>query len=111
MRTATEKAAIFCKTWCDPRATNEEKLNALRVATQCHSAGVKLASQGKGVDRHLFALKCIADKNGIPAPDFFSSDAYKKLNHTILSTSNCGNPSLRCEYLREYFWCTFKIAL
>jgi len=95
MRTATEYAAAFCKTWCDPSATAIEKLNALRVATQHHSAGVKLASQGKGVDRHLFALKCIAEKNGIATPDFFSSNAYKKLNHTILSTSNCGNPSLR----------------
>lgn len=97
MRTATEYAAAFCKTWCDPSATANQKLNALRVATQHHSAGVKLASQGKGVDRHLFALKCIAEKNGIATPDFFSSNAYKKLNHTILSTSNCGNPSLRCK--------------
>ncbi len=97
MRTATEHAAVFCTTWCDPYATNSEKLSALRTATQHHSAGVKLASQGKGVDRHLFALKCIAEKNGLATPDFFSSNAYKKLNHTILSTSNCGNPSLRCK--------------
>eukprot|EP00970_Alexandrium_tamarense_P012877 scaffold3126_cov201-Alexandrium_tamarense.AAC.9 len=97
MRTATEKAALFCKKWLDPSATNEEKLEALRVATQYHSAGIKLASTGQGIERHLFALKCIADKNGIPTPDFFSSEAYTRLNHTILSTSNCGNPSLKCE--------------
>eukprot|EP01082_Thalassiosira_pseudonana_P009785 g8710.t1 g8710 contig33:39417-42177(-) len=72
MRTATEKAALFCKKWLDPSATNEEKLEALRVATQYHSAGIKLASTGQGIERHLFALKCIADKNGIPTPDFFS---------------------------------------
>ncbi|EED89384.1 carnitine acetyl transferase, partial [Thalassiosira pseudonana CCMP1335] len=95
MRTATEKAALFCKKWLDPSATNEEKLEALRVATQYHSAGIKLASTGQGIERHLFALKCIADKNGIPTPDFFSSEAYTRLNHTILSTSNCGNPSLK----------------
>ena len=99
MRTATEKAATFCKTWMDPSATNEKKLEALREATVYHSAGIKNALTGKGIERHLFALKCIADKNNIAAPDFFSSEAYSKLNHTILSTSNCGNPSLRCKYI------------
>ena len=28
-------------------------------------------------------------------PAFFECSAWKKLNHTVLSTSNCGNPSLR----------------
>jgi hypothetical protein len=37
----------------------------------------------------------IAEKNNIPTPDFFTCAAYNKLNHTVLSTSNCGNPSLR----------------
>lgn len=95
MRTATEKAATFCRTWLNPHATDEEKLKSLREATVYHSARIKDALMGKGIERHLFALKCIADKNNIPTPDFFSSKAYQKLNHTILSTSNCGNPSLR----------------
>mmetsp|Transcript_22356 Transcript_22356/g.54148 ORF Transcript_22356/g.54148 Transcript_22356/m.54148 type:complete len:750 (+) Transcript_22356:202-2451(+) len=95
MRTATEKAARFCEVYLDPNAANAEKLAALRVATQHHSAGIKLAASGKGIERHLFALMKIAEKNGIPTPDFFSSTPYKKLNHTVLSTSNCGNPSLR----------------
>jgi len=97
MRTATEKAATFCKTWMNPSATDEKKLNSLREATVYHSSGIKDALTGKGIERHLFALKCIADKNKIATPDFFSSKAYGKLNHTILSTSNCGNPSLRCK--------------
>ncbi|CAN0185835.1 unnamed protein product, partial [Hapterophycus canaliculatus] len=89
-------------------------------------------SQGKGVDRHLFALLCMAKKkkgeaeaeaaagtgdgsgtsppgrppplgpppqtqdttaNSIPA--LFEDEAWRVLNHVILSTSNCGNPSLR----------------
>ena len=98
MRTATEKAATFCKTWMNPNATDEKKLESLREATVYHSSGIKDALTGKGIERHLFALKCIADKNKIATPDFFSSKAYGKLNHTILSTSNCGNPSLRCKY-------------
>merc|ERR1712085_139449 len=37
----------------------------------------------------------IAEKKNMSVPEFYSSTAYKKLNNTILSTSNCGNPSLR----------------
>ena len=95
MRLATEKTLTFCKLWPNPDATNDVKLQALKVATECHSEGVKLAASGKGIERHLFALMKIAEKNSIPTPAFFSSTGYKKLNHTILSTSNCGNPSLR----------------
>ena len=51
-------------------------------------------ARGKGVDRHLFALKCTAERNGLPSP-FFESVPWKLLNQTILSTSKSGNPSLR----------------
>ncbi len=95
MRAATEMASNFCKLWLNHAATKREKLEALRAATERHSAGIKLSASGKGLERHLFALMKIAEKSGIPTPDFFSSVAYTKLNHTVLSTSNCGNPSLR----------------
>ena len=95
MRAATDLASNFCKLWLNHAATKREKMEALRAATEHHSAGIKLSASGKGLERHLFALMKIAEKNGIPTPDFFSSAAYKKLNHTVLSTSNCGNPSLR----------------
>jgi hypothetical protein len=95
MRAATELASNFCNLWLNHAATKREKLEALRAATEHHSVGIKLSASGKGLERHLFALMKIAEKNGIPTPDFFSSAAYKKLNQTVLSTSNCGNPSLR----------------
>lgn len=66
----------------------------MRAATQRHSQLVKECARGKGVDRHLFALKCIAERRG-ETISFFQSTAWKVLNYTILSTSNCGNPSLR----------------
>lgn len=95
MRSATPQAKALCETFCNKKATPEEKLQALRVATIEHSRLVKDAARGYGVDRHLFALKCIAKRNGMRQPLFFDSEAWKMLNHTILSTSNCGNPSLR----------------
>jgi carnitine O-acetyltransferase len=94
MRQATMEAKHLCEVFCDPTTGPEEKLAALRNATWVHSELVKECAKGKGVDRHLFALKCIAEKNGLPVPAFFNSNQWKTLNHTILSTSNCGNPSL-----------------
>jgi len=95
MRTTTTETVQLCKTWFNRFSSKEEKINALRKATQNHSKLVKQSSDGNGVDRHLYALKCIAEKNGLPTPELFNSDAWKALNHTILSTSNCGNPALK----------------
>lgn len=94
MRGATPQAKVLCEVWCDEYASNEEKLEALRTATKEHARLVKQCAAGMGIDRHLFALKCIAERNNIPTPSLFTSDAWKTLNHTVLSTSNCGNPSL-----------------
>jgi len=95
MRSATPKAAAFCEAWCSRFTSSEQKIAALAAATSEHSSIVRECATGKGVERHLFALKCIAEKSGLPVPSFFKSEAWSTLNHTILSTSNCGNPSLR----------------
>mmetsp|Transcript_26061 Transcript_26061/g.38534 ORF Transcript_26061/g.38534 Transcript_26061/m.38534 type:complete len:740 (-) Transcript_26061:64-2283(-) len=99
MRSTTAKAAQLCQIWTSATKTNEEKINALRESTQYHSKLVKEASEGKGIDRHLYALQCIAKKNvekkRSPMPELFESEAWEALNHTVLSTSNCGNPALR----------------
>mmetsp|Transcript_9653 Transcript_9653/g.21608 ORF Transcript_9653/g.21608 Transcript_9653/m.21608 type:complete len:772 (+) Transcript_9653:254-2569(+) len=95
MRTTTPQAAALCEVFSSRFTSKEEKLKALQDAAKEHSLKVKEAAAGKGVDRHLFALKCIAEKNGMGPPKFFESGAWKALNHTVLSTSNCGNPALR----------------
>jgi hypothetical protein len=95
MRPATMEAKELCEIFCNPKSSPEGKLIALRDATTAHSKLVKECAKGQGCDRHLFSLKCIAGKNDLPIPEFFSSEPWKLLNHTILSTSNCGNPSLR----------------
>lgn len=95
MRTATVHAAALCEAFTSRFTSKEEKLKALKNAAKEHSALVKEAAGGKGVDRHLYALQCLADKNKMATPKFFESDGWKALNHTVLSTSNCGNPALR----------------
>lgn len=63
----------------------------------CLSMCVSTLAQGKGVDRHLFALLCMAKKrteqwNGRgdqpapPIPALFGDEAWRSLNHVILST-------------------------
>ncbi|GMI07991.1 hypothetical protein TrVE_jg13315 [Triparma verrucosa] len=95
MRSATPKAKLFCECWCSSFPTRQEKIQHLMDAVSEHASLVKECAGGKGVDRHLFSLKSIASKNNVPVPDFFNDAGYKALNHTYLSTSNCGNPSLR----------------
>jgi carnitine O-acetyltransferase len=94
MRPATMEAKHLCEVFCNTQSTSDEKLAVLRNAARVHSELVKECARGKGVDRHLFALKCIAEKYSMPIPNFFNAEPWKMLNHTILSTSNCGNPSL-----------------
>jgi len=47
-----------------------------------------------GVD-HNSASSPTRPSNNQPAPTLFSDAGWDKLNNTIISTSNCGNPSLR----------------
>ncbi|KAI3624896.1 YAT1 [Malassezia furfur] len=48
---------------------------------------------------HLYSLLALWRKQhgarGEKVPEFFKDSGYKTLNHVVLSTSNCGNPSLR----------------
>lgn len=150
IRTVTPEAVEFVKTfWGDNPA--EQKVAALRKATEKHVAITKECSKGMGQDRHLYALYCVwqrsfdeessvngstdglingytsptEDKSQVgsprrpetpsedgyssggysytmsrlrsnpPTPALFADSGWDKINTTILSTSNCGNPSLR----------------
>lgn len=99
--------------------------SALREAARSLGAIVKQAAEGLGVDRHLYALKCIWHETAsaeAPLPDLFADRGWEvsatsschqgqtavaresrgsnhsfwmcaqALNHTTISTSNCGNP-------------------
>lgn len=48
---------------------------------------------GQGFDRHLFALRLLAESAG-KVPDIFQDPAYKQINHIILSTSTLSSPAL-----------------
>ncbi|KAJ9617246.1 carnitine O-acetyltransferase yat1 [Cladophialophora chaetospira] len=151
IRSVTPEATEFVKTfWADNPP--QKKVEALKTATQKHTAITKEASKAQGHDRHLYALYCVWQRKvndegaemasnagfssngyssptdtsdfGSPArleessspvnrsragtdtsrspgpplhqmPALFSDSGWDKINNTILSTSNCGNPALR----------------
>jgi carnitine O-acetyltransferase len=157
IRSVTPESVEFVKTfWAENPP--QMKVDALKRATQKHTAVTKECSKAQGQDRHLYALYCVwqravdeegaereestglssngyaspseSDKGGSPRPGpdqrptspspnggraldrssssknrssglpsqmpaLFMDAGWEKINNTILSTSNCGNPSLR----------------
>jgi carnitine O-acetyltransferase len=96
-RTMTSAAVRFVRAWVSD-AGDDAKEGALRAALSSIGQLHKAAAAGQGVDRHLFALLKIWERTapkGAPRPAIFDDKAWAALNHTILSTSNCGNPALR----------------
>jgi carnitine O-acetyltransferase len=152
IRTVTPEATEFVRTfWADNPP--QKKVDALKTATQKHTAITKESSKAQGHDRHLYALYCVWQRkvneegteevgsnagfssNGYSSPTdgsdpgsprrleessspisrsragtdtsrspgpplhqmpaLFSDAGWDKINNTILSTSNCGNPALR----------------
>ena len=95
MRPATIEARNACKLFFDDTIPVTQKRLALQQAVRAHTKHVKDCTRGKGADRHLHALKCMAERTKMEIPDFYSSKAWKLLQRNILTTSNCGNPALR----------------
>lgn len=88
------------KEFCDAISTKpniRDKASLRALITQCSQSQIKLktdAAMGRGFDRHMFGLKFMAETNGIPVDEIYSSGGYKKLNHHILSTSSLAADSL-----------------
>lgn len=144
IRPVTAESVNFVKTfWADQPA--QQKVDALKKATQKHTTITKECSKAEGQDRHLYALYSVwqraVNEDGAEAegstgfssngytsptdaesrslsedrptspngnagsqspgpplhqmPGLFNDAGWEKINNTILSTSNCGNPSLR----------------
>ena len=161
VRSVTPESTEFIKTFWGEHPP-AQKVEALKKATQKHTAITKECSKAQGQDRHLYALFCVwqraLDEEGAEAtssngmssdgysspgeserehidivqsnshngtsskrdssasdpqneninnnvgscrptsqtmPAIFVDAGWDKINNTILSTSNCGNPSLR----------------
>lgn len=97
IRTVTEASSEFVQAFYNTSVTDHSKLEALRTALGSHTKITRECSKGLGQDRHLYALKCLwarMHKNE-KSPRLFTDPGWYTLNHTTISTSNCGNPALR----------------
>lgn len=97
-------AFVQAYTSLDDKVTKANKIEKLRKACESHVKLSKACATGHGFDRHLYALNCITkqlmEEDKLPnlkgeLPNIFRDRGYATLNHTVLSTSNCGNPALR----------------
>lgn len=60
IRSLSNDSRAFVESMADPKATDEERFELLKVATAKHSKDSKDATTGKGIDRHLFGLYVVS---------------------------------------------------
>ncbi|KAG0142983.1 hypothetical protein CROQUDRAFT_49466 [Cronartium quercuum f. sp. fusiforme G11] len=90
IRTVSPQSVRFAQTFCSD-ANPSAKIEALRTACASHAALTKRCAKGLGQDRILYAMWSLAKGDA----ELFRDPGYGMLNHSVLSTSNCGNPALR----------------
>ena len=97
-RSVSDESVAFCDAMADPAISEDECVKRFRAACEAHVRYITDASDGRGVDRHLFGLKkCL--KPGEELPDLFKDRAYAYSGTWYLSTSQ-----LSSEYFNGYGW-------
>ena len=97
-RSVSDESVAFCRAMADPEIPPEECVKKFRAALDAHVKYISDASDGKGVDRHLFGLKkCL--KEGEELPGIFKDPAYGYSATWYLSTSQ-----LSSEFFNGYGW-------
>ena len=113
IRSVTPASSAFVKLFFSD-ASPRQKMDALRTACKAHTELTKACLKGLGQDRIMYAMYCLAQRKDAggeasdgsesdegpasgppPLPAVFRDPGWADLGHSTLSTSNCGNPSLR----------------
>ena len=98
IRPATPLSAAMCRIFSDSSTSSSsdglvQRYRALSAATALHSKSARAASLGQGADRHLFALRTWAERQGL-APAIFSDEGHRIYRDIRLSTSTLESPAL-----------------
>ena len=64
IRPASVESVSMCKAFADRSVGAAERAAKLRAAIKAHQANSGAAKMGKGCDRHLFALRTLAERDG-----------------------------------------------
>jgi carnitine O-acetyltransferase len=97
-RTVSDESVAFCAAMADHNSTPEHLQSLFRAALNAHVKYISDASDGKGVDRHLFGLKkCL--KQGEEVPAIYKDPAFAYSSKWFISSSQ-----LSSEYFNGYGW-------
>jgi len=97
-RTVSDESVAFCNAMADPNVPAEQCVKLFREALNAHVKYISDASDGRGVDRHLFGLKkCL--KNGEEVPALYKDPAFGYSSSWYISSSQ-----LSSEYFNGYGW-------
>lgn len=97
-RTVSDESVAFCNAVADPAVSNEDRIALFRKAVAAHIEYISAASDGKGVDRHLFGLKKLLEP-GEELPAIYKDPAFSYSSSWYLSTSQ-----LSSEFFNGYGW-------
>ncbi|KAK8217261.1 Carnitine O-acetyltransferase mitochondrial [Zalaria obscura] len=97
-RTVSEESVAFCDAMADPEIGAHECRAKFRAALDAHVKYITDASDGRGVDRHLFGLKKLLQE-GEEVPEIFKDPAF-----TYSSTWFISSSQLSSEYFNGYGW-------
>jgi len=97
-RSVSEESVAFCDAMADPEISPEDCRKKFSAAINAQVSYIADASDGRGVDRHLFGLKkCL--KEGEQVPEIFSDPTFSYSCNWYISTSQ-----LSSEYFNGYGW-------
>jgi len=97
-RTVSDESSAFCKAHHDPEVPREEVVKLFRAALAQHTKYTMDASDGRGVDRHLFGLKKLLQP-GEKLPALYEDPAFSYSGSWYISSSQ-----LSSEYFNGYGW-------
>merc|ERR1711953_690806 len=87
VRPLTQEMRVCAQAFYEGKESRQGLLKLLQECSKAHSEMTKLAAQGKGWDRHFFALKLLAQEDGGQLSNIFVDEAYHDVNQIVLSTS------------------------
>ncbi|OTB03719.1 hypothetical protein M426DRAFT_321426 [Hypoxylon sp. CI-4A] len=97
-RTVSDESVAFCNAMADPELEPKDRVELFKKAITAHIEYISAASDGKGVDRHLFGLKKLLEP-GEDVPAIYKDPAYGYSSSWYLSTSQ-----LSSEFFNGYGW-------
>ncbi|GLI75735.1 carnitine O-acetyltransferase mitochondrial [Penicillium ochrochloron] len=97
-RTVSDESTAFTRAFCDPSVPREEVVKLFRAALAQHTKYTLEASDGRGVDRHLFGLKKLLQP-GEKLPAIYEDPAFTYSSSWYISSSQ-----LSSEFFNGYGW-------